>query len=778
MNAFLNKIGWRRLGAIGSIVLSMALLPPTSSALASGSLTLSKRADFSTSDLSFTRQEVLHMRVVDSGLDFNDIKDNEFRLKPNSGGDDVEGNFTNHLNGTYTAQVQLSSLSSRETQWEVRVKIKDDRGNEFETRVSITIVGNGPGDRREVEFRGKIEQLGTSSLVVDGRKIFVDASTKIFDHRGLGIALADLRVGQTVEVKAELRNDGNLWALRIKIEDQSGSKNEVEIRGRIKAIATAHIVIMQFAFFVDNNTVILDDRNNPTGFADLKVGQLVEVRAKRQADGSLLATKIKVEDLEGDQIELTGAIEALGDRSLVVSGFKFVVDRNTVFLDNQNQPIKFTDLKVGLIVEVRGNRQIDGSLLATRIKIENLPNDEVEVTGRIESLESNSLVVVGMKFVVDNNTVILDNKNNPLKFADLKVGLLVQIRADRQAGGTLLATRIKLEDMPNDEVELTGAIENIGDKSIVVLGLKFAVDQNTVILDNNNNPIKFSDLKVGLIVEVRADRQADGTLLATRIKHEDLPDDEVEVTGAISSLSDNSLVVLGLKFVVDANTVILDNNNNPIKFTDLKIGLIVEIRADRQADGTLLATKIKIEDRMNIQGMVSSLDKRSLSVAGIAVAFDANTQFRDQNNRPLTSQDLRIGEFVEVQTVQQTPNSLAAVSVKKTGTLTTVATDQSSNGLPKNFVLQQNYPNPFNPSTAIRFAVPALQGAQQAVTLRIYNVMGQVVRTLMNQSFAPGSYIAVWNGENDRGVKVSSGVYFYELQAGNFVFVKRMILAK
>lgn len=229
----------------------------------------------------------------------------------------------------------------------------------------------------------------------------------------------------------------------------------------------------------------------------------------------------------------------------------------------------------------------------------------------------------------------------------------------------LLARRMNLEDWPNGEIELAGAIESLDLNSLVVLDKRFVLDQNTVILDNNNNPIKFADLKVGLIIEVRADRNADDTLLATRIKLENLPDDEVEMTGAIVSLGDNSLVVLGLKFIIDASTIIFDKNNNVIKFSDLKVGLIVEIRADRKADGTLLATKIKIEDRMGVQGVVSSRSNGSLNVAGIAVMLDSNTQFRNQNHQSITSQDVHVSEWVEIQIVQNTPTLVSALSVKK-----------------------------------------------------------------------------------------------------------------
>ena len=122
--------------------------------------------------------------------------------------------------------------------------------------------------------------------------------------------------------------------------------------------------------------------------------------------------------------------------------------------------------------------------------------------------------------------------------------------------------------------------------------------------------------------------------------------------------------------------------------------------------------------------------------------------------------------------------SFGAVS-EKIATITGVENNSaSSSSTLENFVLQQNYPNPFNPATTIRFTIPANSGAQQIMTLRIYNVMGQLVRTLVNQAFAPGSYITVWSGENDFGGKVSSGFYFYTLQTDNFKAVKVMTLTK
>lgn len=94
--------------------------------------------------------------------------------------------------------------------------------------------------------------------------------------------------------------------------------------------------------------------------------------------------------------------------------------------------------------------------------------------------------------------------------------------------------------------------------------------------------------------------------------------------------------------------------------------------------------------------------------------------------------------------------------------------------IPREFDLSQNYPNPFNPTTTIRFALPE----QANATLRIYNLQGQLVRTLFGHYLGAGYYDSVWNGNDDAGKEVASGVYVYRLEAGRFIQSKKMTLVK
>jgi len=94
--------------------------------------------------------------------------------------------------------------------------------------------------------------------------------------------------------------------------------------------------------------------------------------------------------------------------------------------------------------------------------------------------------------------------------------------------------------------------------------------------------------------------------------------------------------------------------------------------------------------------------------------------------------------------------------------------------LPTEFNLAHNYPNPFNPETIIKYALPKLVD----VEITVYNILGQKVRTLINEPQKAGFKKVTWDGTNDYGLKVGSGVYIYRLRAGEFVDQKKMVFLK
>ena len=91
---------------------------------------------------------------------------------------------------------------------------------------------------------------------------------------------------------------------------------------------------------------------------------------------------------------------------------------------------------------------------------------------------------------------------------------------------------------------------------------------------------------------------------------------------------------------------------------------------------------------------------------------------------------------------------------------------------PNDFRLDQNYPNPFNPLTAIEYNIPSAG----FVSLNIYNILGQKVRTLISRELPQGHGSVTWDGTNDRGVMQSSGIYVYRLGSGSWTQTRKMVL--
>ena len=94
--------------------------------------------------------------------------------------------------------------------------------------------------------------------------------------------------------------------------------------------------------------------------------------------------------------------------------------------------------------------------------------------------------------------------------------------------------------------------------------------------------------------------------------------------------------------------------------------------------------------------------------------------------------------------------------------------------IPSEYSISQNYPNPFNPITTLQYDLP--EGS--FVNVAIYDMLGNMVNTLVNANQSSGYKTVQWNATNNQGEPVSAGVYLYKIQAGDFVDTKKMILLK
>ena len=117
-------------------------------------------------------------------------------------------------------------------------------------------------------------------------------------------------------------------------------------------------------------------------------------------------------------------------------------------------------------------------------------------------------------------------------------------------------------------------------------------------------------------------------------------------------------------------------------------------------------------------------------------------------------------------------NGQVVTQIEKLDAITDIKAQ--TNTLPSHFELENNYPNPFNPTTQIAFKV----GITAQVTLDIYSILGEHIKSVVNIVFSPGEYTYTWNGTDDAGGNVASGVYIYRLTSGYFTDSKKMLLLK
>ncbi|MFH1069711.1 MAG: FlgD immunoglobulin-like domain containing protein, partial [Candidatus Glassbacteria bacterium] len=187
----------------------------------------------------------------------------------------------------------------------------------------------------------------------------------------------------------------------------------------------------------------------------------------------------------------------------------------------------------------------------------------------------------------------------------------------------------------------------------------------------------------------------------------------------------------------------------------------VEPCLDRNGDGM-----VKINDAIALL-----IDIRMGTCPEMMGPMLAGAQSGRTGSRKVESLSREQIEFLENLMVQLnlTPEEQAAY-------LLAIHGDAGKSALPKAFALAQNWPNPFNPSTTISYSVP--EGNAEKVTLRVYDLRGKLVKTLVDQVREAGAYSVYWDGTDESGRQTASGVYFYRLSAGSFTQTRKMVLLK
>ncbi len=436
--------------------------------------------------------------------------------------------------------------------------------------------------------------------------VHINADTRIRIGHGHGEGtIADLAVGQQVEVEGILQDDGSVLARKIHVEHDDDDDDRVGFRGTIEAkyeVTTTLTVQMgprTLTVVTDENTKIEDADDEPITFADLEVGQQIKGKGVLQEDGSILASEIEVEeDHDGPGhgwVRFEGEITDLPDAGLIgewtVGTTTFRVDENTKIKPPGFRP------EVGDWAKVTAARQEGDTLLALKVhlkKHEDRPPRPVEFHGTIEAMDTERyppawIVVHGREVLIDDLTRIE---------GVLVVGAHVEVRGFLQNDGSVLATRIEVEDDDDDEdeVEFKGRIQRIEDGMWVVGGF-------TVLIITDTTTITGATPQVGLLAEVKGARVGPQTVRATKIEVEDPSDgnEQVKVRGIIASLPGNvdpdDHTGTWTIITEEGDSVLIEVTSDTVIDTEhgeVEEGALVRVTALRQEDGTLVAQRIKV----------------------------------------------------------------------------------------------------------------------------------------------------------------------------------------
>ncbi len=634
-------------------------------------------------------------------------------------------------------------------------------------------------DDGSFETRGEIQSISSDSLTVNNLTFKVDGNTVVKNDNETVIPYSQLNVGMFVEIEAVVLSDSSLLA---KIINMHTEKDDLEIEGFVNSVGGNSLVVNNVTVFVDNNTVISGEEDSLKTFSDIRVGNFVNIKAVRLTGDTLLAVRIKLQtENSQDKIEIEGTINNINQDTLVVNNFNVVVDANTVIQTDEHVRLSLSELKVGQKVDIKAVLLTNTVYLAKKINVNEVNGNSdqtFEFTTTIDSLIGNSILLNGILVHTDSTTEFMSQNHTPKLFSDLKVGMKIKAEGIIKTDGTYLARKIKIQEIWNEDVEVKGTIDSKGSDWLKVLNQKYYVNSSSQLFNFDLTPISFNSLTVGLKVEIEAYASSNNDSLY--VKKLNVHDSTtVDVYGKIDSINANTFYVSNQKFVTNSNTTVILYTDTLGTVNDLAVNQSVEITALLQPDNSYLVLVVKIEEDPNVtkvSGFINNVTQNSLSVALPSFTITANTVVLNSNYQTISFSNLTAGQKVTVWGNQVGPSQVVALQiVANTGIVTGIKDIKNQVTIPDNFSLSQNYPNPFNPSTRIRYTL----NKSSFVTLKIYNILGKEVATLVNEQKPSGTFEVTFIANN-----LASGVYFYRIQvytqgrAGSFVKTKKLILMK
>ncbi|MCB2156169.1 hypothetical protein KQI84_14930 [bacterium] len=477
---------------------------------------------------------------------------------------------------------------------------------------------------REVEISGNISRINPNEgrLVVAGRPVQVTPETAIIGPNGGLLEFGDLQVGMFVTVRGVV-NPGTNYIVAFEIELEDPICPEVHLNGPIMdfLVTTQDNLVGGMIVGEENVLIAWDTRlidhetNEPLEISDFQIGDWVHVEGCLDGAGNIMANVVV--RLAGEPGEpcpqnsiYFGTIDSIDESNMAIDsdGILVVINPDTVLLDSERNPITFGDLTVGADFRVVGWLTSEAAISACELRLLEPvapPAQPDHIRGRIVSIDAaaKTLLIGETTVQVVEATQIISRKGEPLNFADLQVGQLVDVAGQRASTGVLVAQLIKVQEEnpgPGDDdprtVVLRDFITDFGTSGTMTVGATpVIVDADTVIHGFDGEPIAMADLNIGDYVRVRGTEDEGGVVTAITI--------DVRLT-VIQDIDREALTLVANGRTVQAveQTVIREHQGDAIEFADLAIGDLVNIQVHIQ-DGELIANVITRHASVTTGGM-------------------------------------------------------------------------------------------------------------------------------------------------------------------------------
>ena len=349
---------------------------------------------------------------------------------------------------------------------------------------------------------GRVESITASTFSIREFTFTVTDETVFLDPLGDPMEFADLADRMRVEVNAVADASGNLVAREVQAKPR-----DRKLTGTVTDIQGDFLVVAGLTITIDPMTVFTNAEEEEISQTEIVPGHTVDLTVTLGPGGQPLATFVRLLPRIEDEVVLNGTVEAVLDDMIVVLGRRFQVIPNTRMLDEAEMEVGLQSYTVGDAVRIRALLLAGDNLVALRIRRLDAATADIRVEGPIVSVSASTLEVMGIFFFLNESTEFYDLNRDQVTVDAFAEGQTVFVVGEGQANGTVVATRVQVQNISLASGEVAG-ISAEGEFSM--FGNDYRVDENTMVLGDNNVQLDLEDVQAGQYLEVRGTADAEG----------------------------------------------------------------------------------------------------------------------------------------------------------------------------------------------------------------------------------------------------------------------------